>query len=385
MFFGQNKPTTEVSDNTKIPNDVETGISFRDFDPSEGLPGALPPGVTRIETDNWDALPEDIRQQLAGVDFSGTRLKQGLKEAIEDFQNNNVKPVTNAPLGTSPKFSVEDIKKVNYNDLTTEQQFEIKTALKQFSELAVNSRNDTSKNIISNNNVETKPTFDDFTHRIDSALDQLMTSQNVSDEVKQQIKAEKPVEDSTPITESGYEPVSGRTNAITTCPHCLRDVTQVAVPISEQNKTDFLLAVVTGKPYTERLSLFDGRILIDLASLTTDKSDFNLIAIERLDNDPNIPEAIKPSLFNRVFVAGCVSRIQIGDTRIIDLPEIPIGVKSMEECYQVLLNRFNIVKDACHSVDMVNVLIDACYRFYDRYRRMQQLATDPNFWKPTPT
>jgi hypothetical protein len=378
MFFGQKPLVTETQ------NTPETDIPIKDFDSSEGLPGALPAGVIRLEAGKWDALPDDIREQLAGVDFSGTGLKRELKDILDDFQKNAAKPIVNAPPGTSSTFSVDNGKKVAYTDLDSDQRLKINAALEQLTEI--------SPKVIEPILKSEPVSVDDFERRINTALDKLENSQSVPQSVKRQLEAEEGdgiIPESVTKTETikpdSATPVASQSSTITICPHCLRDTTQLAVEISEQNKNDFLTAVITGKPYIESISLFDNRIIVELKSLTADESDLNLIAIEKFTQNPDIPGAIKPSLFNRIMVASYVNKIRIGGTRIIDLPKVPVGLKSQEECCQVLSQRFNIIKEACHSVDMINVLIDACYRFYDRYRRMQSLATNSNFWKPTPT
>jgi hypothetical protein len=384
MFFGQKQSVTETS------NNPETDIPIRDFNPSEGLPGALPAGVIRLEEDKWNALPEDIRQQLANIDFSGIPLKRGLKETIEEFQKNNTKPIINAPPGTPSTFSLDNGKKVAYAELTSEQRLKANAALKQLTELSPEITKPALK--VAPNSIE------DFDKRINAALDKLENTQGVPEAMKRQLEmaegdgimpatlikhdeATTPTDTKPTVT----EPVTSQSGATTICPHCLRDTTQVAVEISEQNKNDFLTAVITGKPYLEQVSLFNGRIIVELKSLTTDESDLNLIAIEKFKQNPDIPDIIKPSLFNRVMLASYVNRIQIGHDRLIDLPKVPIGLRSQEECCQILSQRFDMIKNACHSVDMINILIDACYRFYDRYRRMQGLATNSNFWQPTLT
>jgi hypothetical protein len=366
MFFGIPKTQETI-------NQFEENI--QEYDPNKAppdtLPNTLPAGVIKVPIDKINELPEELRRQIVNVDFSETKLQPNLKEAIEYIQKeSSAKPPVNAPLGQKPTVSFDAVKKVSYSELPEEQRVAVNEALTNFNEV-MRTFSEQNNIKINNNDALTFGSVNEVQQHINEVWAQQAAEPTTT------VVTAPPVE--APSLPQYERPVIRTTSTI--CPYCNHDIRQEIPEVTKEQKQNFLLSIVSGSPYRETLSLFDGKVLIKLRSLTVDESDLINIVVERIQQDQTVPSAIKTSVDTRAFLTMYIETITIGD-RVITLPGIRFDANDLDASCQALYAKFDQIKKVCNSVDLLRTIAHECSLFYARYARMLTLATDPNFWKP---
>jgi hypothetical protein len=379
MYFGM--PKQPQKDETK---NMEDGVAVQEYDPSSALPGTLPVGVTRIPVDTYDKLPDELKQQLGHVDFSDTTLNLSLKEAVEHVQNRVSRTVAEAALQQEPTITFDKIKKVSYDELLPEQRVTVNEALSKLGQF-LKGEEENKPTTRDADGVFNFSSINELQKHIDSVWGQQQQSQTpasqqqspfVQPPVVSVIPAENAVD---PATVAKIPPTENSVGSVKRCPHCHNDLREVTPSITEAQKQEFLLSVVSASPYTETVTLFGGRVVLDMKTLNLDEDDLLTIAINRFEEDKTLPASLKVTISARATMVMCLEKIKTAD-RLVVLPDI--ALVNIDEACQSINRRFDAVKEVCSSPVVLAEILAECNAFYARYRYMSALASDENFWKP---
>jgi len=155
-----------------------------------------------------------------------------------------------------------------------------------------------------------------------------------------------------------------------------RDENVKDLPLSEQDKENFLKAVLVDEPYEENVSLLDGKVVLTFRALTMEQWEDHAAQV-KLDSKNKVTDN------DDTYFARFLSyRLAISLTKINGVPYLPEVTKEEFEATEeatYVAARTNPFKK--WQAIKLSTYIDAFNQFERKLFQLAKEVQSPNFWK----
>lgn len=340
----------------------------------------LPEGAVQL-----DALPDSLRDVISRIDVSALPVADDAKEFLKSVQDKAVAAVNSNIIDTK---TVPVQKITSISQLTAEQR-------KALSSMVASGLEQVNKN--KEPELSGVRTFNSSEEMFSHVTEKMANLNAVQREAKEaeDIEPEKTrplfsqgrtqkveTEQKTTIDSAQRKAaVEAARSTLTHCPHCKLNLFAPVDETTEEQRRNFMVAALHGRPYTEQFELFGGMLSVRFSALTSFQNDCLISAVTAVNKRKDVSDHDQYEFFVRASSVFTIEAIQIED----ELFQFPV-IQTNEDAttlVETIILRFTEIADKIPDNAILRTVCEGVLSFLSRCRTLSALGLNSDFWRPT--
>jgi hypothetical protein len=333
-------------------------------------------------------LPAEVQNLVSQIDFSDLAINEDYQAILAKMQQETL--LNMATKGVDIK-SIPTRKVTSISQLSPDEQKLLRTVLGQAkSEEDNKSQPGTEDNVMLFSSPEEL-----FKHvgqqlakaNAANAVDATNTTETSAEPPRQAtvLFAPKAAENTRQAQNAAVEPVASSSKPIppstmSRCPHCDLSLFLDPSEYTEGQKSNFIMSVVSGQPYTDTIELFGGNIQLTLKALSITEMDYLDAASTNIAEKSELSVKDRYDFYLRSFLAFSLTRLKTG-SKVYEYPAIKCTAV-IDDIINNVLERCEQLTSAITSADLFKLMCNEAAKFQYKHRRLVAMGLNSDFWKP---